>query len=227
MKTTPLGGPDEPSLVRRGEAVFYDARRSFGQWYSCHSCHTDGHTNGGLFDTLNDGRYENLKKTPSLRGVTRTGPWTWHGWQTDLRASVRKSFETTMRGPAPSEQDVDALMAYLKTLDFVPPQPANADAAGRGKKLFQAKRCNDCHAPPNFTTAEVYEVGLKSPDDQPQGFNPPSLRGVARRGPFLHDGRARTLQDVLKVHHRPSLINGESDLDDTELADLIEYLKSP
>jgi len=41
---------------------------------ACHSCHTDGHTNGGLFDTLNDGRYENLKKVLSLRGVTRTGP---------------------------------------------------------------------------------------------------------------------------------------------------------
>ena len=67
---------------------------------------------------------------------------------------------------------------------------------------------------------------MESPDDEYKGFNPPSLRGVARRAPFLHDGRARTLQDVLKVHHRPSLINGENDLTDTELANLIEYLKS-
>ena len=67
---------------------------------------------------------------------------------------------------------------------------------------------------------------LASPDDENKGFNPPSLRGVARRTPFLHDGRARTLQDVLKVHHRPSLINGETDINDKELTDLIEYLKS-
>ena len=224
--TIPLGGPDKLSLARRGEAIFYDANRSFKHWYSCHSCHTDGHTNGGLFDTLNDGRYENLKKVLSLRGVTHTGPWTWHGWQNDLRASLQKSFETTMRGPAPSDEDLDALLAFLETLDFVPHLPVNAEAAQRGVQIFRAKRCNECHKGPAFTSDEVFEVGLESPDDEYKGFNPPSLRGVARRTPFLHDGRARTLADVLKVHHRPSLINGETDLNDTELADLIEYLKS-
>lgn len=224
--TIHLGESDVPTLARRGEAIFYDAGRSFNQWYSCHSCHTDGHTNGGLFDTLNDGRYENLKKVLSLRGVTRTGPWTWHGWQNNFRASLQKSFESTMHGPAPSDEDLDALAAFLETLDFVPPLPVNAEAARRGEQLFRARRCNECHKPPNFTSDEVYEVGLESPDDEYKGFNPPSLRGVARRAPFLHDGRAHTLQDVMKVHHRPSRINGESDLNDTELADLIEYLKS-
>jgi cytochrome c peroxidase len=224
--TIPLGGPDKPSLARRGEVIFYDAKRSFNQWYSCHSCHTDGHTNGGLFDTLNDGRYENLKKVLSLRDVTRTGPWTWHGWQNDLRDSLQKSFESTMRGPAPSVEDLDALTAFLGTLDFVPASPVNTDAARRGEQLFRAKRCSACHKAPNFTSDEVYEVGLESPEDEYKGFNPPSLRGVGRRAPFLHDGRARTLHDALKVHHRLSLINGESNLTDNELTDLIKYLKS-
>ena len=96
----------------------------------------------------------------------------------------------------------------------------------RTLQLFRGKRCNECHEGPAFTSDEVYEVGLESPDDEYKGFNPPSLRGVAHRSPFLHDGRARTLQDVLRSHHRPSLINGESDLSDKELADLIEYLNS-
>ena len=40
------GRPAEaPSLARRGEAIFYDAARSLDQWYSCHSCHYEGHTN--------------------------------------------------------------------------------------------------------------------------------------------------------------------------------------
>jgi YVTN family beta-propeller protein len=223
--TVPLGGPDQTSLARRGESIFYDAQRSFNQWYSCHSCHTDGHTNGGLFDTLGDGRYENPKKVLSLRGVTETGPWTWHGVQEKLRDSLRKSFETTMRGTVPTNDELDAITAYLKTLDFVPLLAVNRDSAVRGERIFRSKRCNACHKAPNFTSNEVYEVGLES-DDAYKGFNPPSLRGVAHRAPFLHDGRARTLEGALKVHHRPSQLNGESDLTATQLADLIEYLKS-
>src|SRR5690606_10757132 len=45
LRTIALGGPREPSLARKGEAIFHDGRRSLDQWYSCHSCHYEGHTN--------------------------------------------------------------------------------------------------------------------------------------------------------------------------------------
>ncbi len=90
--TIPLGGPKTPSLARRGEILFHDAARSLNQWYSCNTCHSDGHTNGLDFDTLNDGRQDlstfhlrSRKKVPTLRRVTHTRPWTWHGWQTEPR----------------------------------------------------------------------------------------------------------------------------------------------
>src|SRR5437763_7212612 len=99
VRTIPLGGPAEPSLARRGEILFHDAERSFNQWYSCNTCHSDGHTNGLDFDTLNDGRQDlsalhqrSRKKVPTLRRVALTGPWTWHGWQTSLEDSVIESF---------------------------------------------------------------------------------------------------------------------------------------
>src|SRR5207244_2237609 len=44
VRTIHLGGPPEASLARRGEAIFYDAERSHGHWFSCHTCHVDGHT---------------------------------------------------------------------------------------------------------------------------------------------------------------------------------------
>ncbi|MFN3487262.1 MAG: YncE family protein, partial [Planctomycetota bacterium] len=69
VRTILLGDPPAPSPSRRGEAIFYDARRSFHQWFSCHTCHTDGHTNGSSYDTLNDGTYGRAKKTLSLRGA--------------------------------------------------------------------------------------------------------------------------------------------------------------
>ena len=39
-------------------------------------------------DTNNDGSYGTFKTVPALYNVTRTAPWTWHGWQTDLGAAV-------------------------------------------------------------------------------------------------------------------------------------------
>jgi YVTN family beta-propeller protein len=230
-RTIPLGGAEQPSLARRGEAIFYDAGRSFNQWYSCHSCHTDGHTNGDTFDTFNDGRYGNPKKVLSLRGVAQTGPWTWHGWQTDLRESVHNSLTKSMQGPEPAAEDLDALMAYLGTLDFPPPRHRAPDgsltpAAKRGEAVFTAKGCANCHAPPTFTTPRAFVVGLESPDDVYKGFNPPSLRGVGSRAPYLHDARAATLEEVLTRHHRPSQLTSKPDLTPQELAGLVAYLRS-
>ncbi|HEX8203939.1 MAG TPA: hypothetical protein VF590_25920, partial [Isosphaeraceae bacterium] len=127
LRTIGLGGPAEPSLARRGEILFHDASRSFNQWYSCNTCHSDGHTNGLDFDTLNDGwqdlstaHLRSRKKVPTLRGVTRTGPWTWHGWQEGLGDAVVESFTKSMQGPRPSADEVEAVVAFLETLDFPP-----------------------------------------------------------------------------------------------------------
>jgi DNA-binding beta-propeller fold protein YncE len=60
IQAIPLGSPARPSAKRQGEARFYDATRSHNQWFSCHTCHTDGHTCGLTFDTLNDDSYGNL-----------------------------------------------------------------------------------------------------------------------------------------------------------------------
>src|SRR5439155_12472769 len=121
-RTIPLGGPKTLSLARRGEILFHDAGRSFNQWYSCHTCHSDGHTNGLDFDTLNDGRQDlstfhlrSRKKVPTLRRVTHTKPWTWHGWQTSLVDAIVESFTKSMQGPKPAPEEVKALVAFLDT----------------------------------------------------------------------------------------------------------------
>ena len=229
VRTIPLGGPREPSPARRGEALFYDAGRSHHRWMSCATCHVDGHTNGQNFDTLNDDSYGNPKVTPTLHGVTRTGPWTWHGWQTDLGTAVEKSYTETLFGPKPTADQVRDVVAFLGTLDH-PPRPAVAkekqELVERGRLLFEGKaRCIRCHAGPDFTTPRNYDVKLE-PDGSPfKLWNPPSLRGVSDRGPYLHDGRASTLDEVLRVDHAPEKL-GASALTPAERADLIEFLLS-
>jgi DNA-binding beta-propeller fold protein YncE len=227
VKEIPLGGPATPSLARKGEAIFYDAYRSWHEWFSCNTCHAEGHTNGGSYDTFNDGKYGNPKKVLSLRGVSKTPPWTWHGRQKDLRQSLQGSFTRTMAREPASREDLEAFVAFLQTLDFDPPPPArDPEAAKRGEAVFRAKACDACHAPPYFTNDEAVLTGLESPDDAFKGFNPPPLRGVGRRAPYLHDGRARTLEEVLQKHHRPLKLTGKEDPTPEELRDLVAFLRS-
>jgi WD40 repeat protein len=226
LRTIPLGSPLQKSPARNGEALFYDARRSHNQWFSCNTCHVDGHTCGLNFDTLNDDSYGTPKLTPSLFNVTKTGPWTWHGQQKDLGAGVAKSLTTTMFGPPPTPAETAALLAFLETLVPPPRLPQNNPAIARGAVLFrETARCNRCHREPYYTSPSLYDVNLHAEGSPYKLWNPPSLLGLYDRGPFLHDGRARTLDDVLRKHHSPEMLGGEK-LTDEELGDLRAFLLS-
>jgi YVTN family beta-propeller protein len=238
--TIALGGPKEPSLERLGEAIFHDANRSFNHWYSCNTCHPDGHTNGLDFDTLNDGRQDlsvahkrSRKKVLTLRRVVHTTPWTWHGWQTGLDDATVESFTKSMQGSRPSADDVKALVAYLGTLDYPKnpyrePDGSLSPAAKRGEAVFRSEKaaCNTCHGGRELTDGKIHVVGLEERDDAYRGFNPPPLRGVYDKDPYLHDGRAKTLRDTLKGPHNPESVTGIGALTDAELDDLIAYLKT-
>ena len=238
-RTIALGGPETPSLVRRGEALFHDANRSLNNWYSCNTCHSDGHTNGLDFDTLNDGWQDNSnthlrsrKKVPTLRRVAATGPWTWHGWQDSIDDAMVESFTKSMQGKKPSKDEVEALVAYLSTMEF-PKNPHRAadggltPAAQRGEAIFKSRKanCASCHSGPEFSDGKVHDLGLNERGDVYKGHNPPSLRGVYDKDPYLHDGRARTLRDALTGDHAPETVGG-SPLSESELDDLIAYLKN-
>ncbi len=233
VQTIGLGGPKEPSLARLGEAIFYDGRRSLDQWYSCHSCHYDGGTNATVMDTLNDGSIRTFKTVLPLFNVAKTEPWTWHGWQRDLGAAMRKSLTETMLGPRPTDDDVQALVAFLSALDS-PPNP-NRDSSGaltegakRGELVFSTAKagCANCHRGECFTDGEIHDVGLGSPRDEYEGFNTPSLVGLYHRVRLLHDGRCKSVDELLTGPHSPDKVTGQGELTEAERADLIEYLRS-
>src|SRR5947209_5867569 len=84
-----------------------------------------------------------ISSTPTLRNVTHTGPWTWHGWQKDLGKSVEKSMTETMYGPKPTAEDVKALVAFLGTLEQPPNRTKASEAMRRGQVIFTDKaRCS-------------------------------------------------------------------------------------
>ena len=228
-----LGKTPEPSLARRGMELFYDGRRSLDQWYSCHSCHYDGGINSKPMDTMNDGTALTMKTVLPLYHVHETSPWTWHGWQTDLRDAMHKSFTKTMLGRPISDADAQAVLAFLQQLQ-PPPNPFRdrdgllTAAAERGKAVFESTQagCATCHSGPHFTDGKIHDVGLGSEDDAYRGFNTPSLRGVYRKVRLLHNGRGRSLEQILTNQHAAENVAGEGRLSDEQLNDLIAYLKS-
>jgi YVTN family beta-propeller protein len=223
--TIGLGPRPEPTAVDRGERLYYSAKVSHDGWMSCQSCHTDGHTNGLLSDTLGDGSYGAAKRVPSLLGVAATGPWTWTGSMTRLEDQVRKSIMTTMHGPKPTDAQVADLTAYLNTL--APPSPQLWDAeikapsVERGRTVFESRKCAACHIPPEYTSPQRYDVGLVDEVGNHE-FNPPSLQAVSRRDALFHDGRVRSLEDVFQKERHPRGLA----LTPREIADLVAFLKT-
>jgi YVTN family beta-propeller protein len=219
----PLGTPaTELRPEERGELLYHDARRSHDAWMSCQSCHPDGHTTGGLNDNFSDGSFGTPKRILSLLGVKDTGPWAWNGGVATLEEQVRSSFKSTMQGPAPSDTEVRDVAAYLRTLR-PPPGLAAARAENgaitrqRGEQLFERLGCVTCHRPDVFTSPRTYAVG-----DDGAKFNPPSMRGVSQGGPYFHDNRALSLEEVVtRFRHQLA-----EPLPANEVVDLIAYLKS-
>jgi YVTN family beta-propeller protein len=225
--TIALGPPPELAAAARGERLFYSAKLSHDGWMSCHTCHTDGHTNNLTSDTLGDGSYGAPKRIPSLLGVAATPPWTWTGSMARLTDQVQKSITTTMHGPKLAESQVADLTAFLTALALPPSSAIResatvvASAADRGRVVFQAQKCATCHVPPEYTSRERYDVGLSDEVGNRQ-FNPPSLRGVSLRDTLLHDGRARSLADVFQQERHPRGLT----LSQPEISDLVAYLKT-
>ena len=219
-----LGPQPKLDPVRDGEVAFFDSQLSHDGWMSCHSCHTEGHTNGQLVDNLSDGSFGTPKRTLSLHGVANTSPWAWNGGFQSLDEQVRSSIENTMRGSSPSPRHVRAIVAFINTIsmpELETPSPQRHVLAKRGARLFGSLGCGRCHTPPNYTSKEAYEVGLK--DERGNSlFNPPSLLGVGDRRVLFHDGRAISLHEVL-VKHRHQLAD---ELSEQDLEAIIAYLHS-
>ena len=222
-------GPQRPlKSADRGELLFYDSRLSHDGWLSCHSCHTDGHTNGLRADTQGDGTNGAPKRILGLGHVAFTDKWAWNGQVQELYDQVRKSLLTSMLSDDVREQDINDLVAFLQTLLPPPPsRPSEAEAAdraaiARGREVFLGHQCQGCHVPPlTYTASDVYDVGLQDENGR-RKFNPPSLRGVGHARRLFHDNRAESLEDVFQGHGHPS----DTALSDKELADLVRFLRS-
>ena len=223
--TISLGPQRKRDLVEQGEVLFHKGLSMEG-WMSCHSCHVDGHTNGLANDNFSDGSFGAAKRVISLLGRNDTAPFGWRGLSDSMETQIKKSVKLTMRGRDLPDDQASALAAYINTLE-VPEsidelqKTVNLKSIARGKKLFNQLECATCHAPPSYTSPDIYDVGLNDTEGNKQ-FNPPSLLGIGHRESHFHDMRAKSLAEVFTLYKHQL----ESDLKKKELADLVAFLRS-
>ena len=125
---------------------------------------------------------------------------------------------------------------------------ALSEAAQRGLLLFEGKaRCSRCHSGFNFTDEDYHNLGIGMDQETPDrgrftvtqddadtgAFKTPTLRDVARSGPYMHDGSLATLEQVIDLyvqggHANPWLSPKSQPLDLTaaERADLVTFLQA-
>ena len=239
----PVGSYDPtPVAVREGRGFLFDARLSGNGTIACATCHLDADLDGLAWDlgdpggemttvmganlsvhdpTLRPRTLHPMKgpmTTQTLRALIEGAPFHWRGDRGTVQ-SFNPTFDKLMGGVQLSQPDIDALAAYLITLQVHPNPFRNLDNTVpatvqggnpvRGETLFNApiNHCAECHTNHSGGTNNIdlpQEVGASQPIK-----NPP-LRTVYQRLSFftqtgssplsgfglLHDGTGFVLPTV-------------------------------
>ena len=153
----------------------------------------------------------------------------WLGVRETAEQAVRAGFQF-IEFRETSEENATAVDAYLKSLRPVSsPYLIHgnlAKAALRGKKIFDEAECIECHAPPIFGGHGFAEIGTGGGMDKGKSFTIPSLSEVWRTAPYLHDGSAETIQEVLTTRNIKGRHGKVSRLSRQEIDDLCAYVLS-
>jgi len=204
-----LGGPKRITVARRGHRLFNNAGGTFQNQYACYTCHPDDHEDGLVYN-MDGMRFSTF--------LTRT-----------------ESFKY---------DDLDALVSYIVTGIKQPPnlmynpQGILTESQLHGKEIFdrsidnngneipENNRCITCHPAPFYSNFQMADVGTLADSDDPILFDTPHLNNIYSSAPYLHDGSAKTLEEIWTVYGGDDKHGFVSDLTKMDLNDLVDYLNS-
>jgi hypothetical protein len=186
----PGGPPITLSDVSRSDTGHDLFHANAGSGIACASCHAEGTEDGRSWTFACEG----TRRTQSLQvGLKGTEPFHWGGDEKDFPTLVQDVFVGRMSGPS---LDMGQIGATLHWIDAQPRRtrtaPADPAAVARGQAIFTDPRqaaCSTCHNGPSLTNNTTVDVGTGGK------FQVPSLVGIGTRGPFMHNGCAKTLRD--------------------------------
>ncbi len=222
--------------VRRGEMLWNDGSMCFQQWQSCASCHPDGRTDGLNWDLVNDG-IGNPKQTKNMIYAHLTPPAMVTGIRADMQTGNRKGM-THIQFVVRPEEDAVCIDQYVMSLKPVP-SPYLADGslsknAKKGEKLFKKVGCAECHPSGKdgpkgerlFTNLKKYDLGLGVGNEENREFDTTALVETWRTAPYLYDGRALTMEEVLTTCNPKDTHGATKGLSVDDVKALAEYILS-
>jgi len=216
---------------------------------SCETCHVNGagnpklyipkmstrpgnfDTTGPLFNPKADNQVLDPVRVPSLRGARYLAPYGHDGRTSSLREFVHDVIVTEFAGPEPSPVILDAVVAYIHDIDFLPNPSLGpggrltgkiSDAERRGEALFlkpfrhqPTMSCAGCHIPSGaFVDHRQHDVGSGGI------FKTPTLVNADFNAPYFHDGRYDNFDQVVAHFDRVFDLG----LSEQDRGDLVAYL---
>lgn len=243
-----------PEMVHRGKILFYSALQPMvgRRWIACSSCHPDGQPDGRTWQNpeglRNTQPFAGVAWTHPLhwsadRDEVQDFEHTIRGDLMQGRGLLRGTLPAALADPVRTlSTDLDALAAYVNSHRFELSPYAKqglTPAAERGRQIFLSSEtgCATCHPAPLYTdsvprpASEIVRHDVGTGGDDPSekmgpAYDTPTLLGVYRSAPYLHHGRAATLDDVLTTCNPADQHGKTSHLDAAQRADLVEFLKS-
>lgn len=238
-----IGNDPLPKEARLGRRTFEFAGNphvSKDGTFACATCHRDGGEDQMTW-FIGDG----ARQTPALSGrISGTAPYNWKGSQPILQHNMADTIHR-MGGNGLSQVEMSSLEAYL-LVGLTPPPNPNAlggvlnAAEVRGQAIFNspAAGCSGCHVPGSGTDGLQHDVGTASALDLQIAqikanhlgdsskitlkFDTPSLKGLHSSAPYLHDGSAKSLTEVLD--RTQSTMGHTEFMAEAQKQDLIAYL---
>ncbi len=172
------------------------------------------------------------------------GPFSGSGFLSDADWEIAS--DTLGPPKAGRSVELDALAAYARSLDTFPRSPFRGpggeptDEGRAGAEVFASAEagCVTCHPSPEYTDSTflapgeplLHDVGTITDSsggrmgEELLGLDTPTLRGVWATPPYLHDGSAATLREVLVDRNEAGLHGGAADLSPEDLDRLIRFL---
>ena len=239
-----LGGAKEITPLRRGEQIFNSARFAFQGQFSCANCHLDATFDGLQWDLEPDGFGVDIVDNRSLEDLMGTQPFKWNGGNPDLPTECGpRTAKYFYRSQSYNGKELTDLVTFVLSLPVRPNRYRSPDgeltpAQERGKAIFERikykngrtipenQRCATCHSGPKYTNNQSADVGSGKATDRSPLIDTPHLPDVVYSPPYLHDGSARTLEEIWTVFNPKDTHGITNDLTKDELNDLIEYLRT-
>ena len=209
----------------------------------------DGDGISGRAHVLPDGRVGRFgwkAGVPSVAEFARDGLFNEMGVTLPAQTGLTFGADTDDDGVPDPEIDVasvEALSFFLAMQGPPPRTSTDAELEALGESVFETIGCTDCHRTLEDSTGApvrlysdllLHDVvdddftGIADGDASYREFRTAPLWGLATSAPYMHDGRAETVEEAIAAHAGEALSSRQSyeALDAERRAQLIAFLRS-